>query len=116
VSALRWIEARAPSGGVLAPTPFAAVVPSQTGRAVWVGHGDWSPDYPARAREVDRLFTGRMRDPVMARRFVRATGARLLVADCDHARGGPPLSRALGPLITEIHRFGCARVYVLRAR
>ena len=37
----------APPGGVLAPTPFAAVVPARTGRAVWVGHGYWSQDYAA---------------------------------------------------------------------
>jgi hypothetical protein len=114
--ALRWIADHGPAGGVLAPTPFAAVVPSQTGRAVWVGHGDWSPHYPVRAREVDRLFAGRMRDPAAARAFVRATGARLLVTDCVHAGGAPRITRALGPLIAQEHRFGCARVYVLRAR
>jgi hypothetical protein len=112
--ALRWITDHGPAGGVLAPTPFAAVIPSQTGRAVWVGHGDWSPRYPVRAREVDRLFAGRMRDPALARAFVRATGARLLVGDCIHARGAPRMARALRPLIAQVERFGCARVYVLR--
>jgi hypothetical protein len=116
LAALRWLAGHAPAGGVLAPTPFAAVVPSQTGRAVWVGHGDWSPDYPARARRADRLFAGRMRDPAAARAFVRSTGARLLVADCEHSLGGPALAGALGPLIAQVHRFGCARVYVLRGR
>jgi hypothetical protein len=112
--ALRWIAAHAPAGGVLAPTPFAAIVPAQSGRAVWVGHGDWSPDYPDRARRVDRLFAGRMRDPAAARAFVRSTGARLLVGDCDHAGGARALARTLGPLIGRTRRFGCARVYVLR--
>jgi hypothetical protein len=113
--ALRWVADHAPRGGILAPTPFAAVIPSQTGRAVWVGHGDWSPDYPVRAREADRLFSGRMRDPRVARGFVRATGARLLVIDCGHARDTPALTRALGPVISQVHRFGCARVDLLRA-
>src|SRR5579875_3851654 len=113
-AALRWVAHDAPAGGVLAPTPFAAVVPARTGRAVWVGHGDWSPDYPVRARRVDRLFDGRMRDAAAARTFARSTGARLLVADCDHARGAAVLGRVLGPLIARTHRFGCARVYVLR--
>lgn len=116
VAALRWVARSAPPGGVLAPTPFAAVVPAQTGRAVWVGHGDWSPDYPVRARRVDRLFDGRMRHPATARAFVRWTGARLLVADCAHAAGAPVLVRTLGPAIARVRRFGCARVLVLRGR
>jgi hypothetical protein len=114
-AALRWVGADAPAGGVLAPTPFAAVIPAQTGRAVWVGHGDWSPDYPARARDAARLFGGRMGDAA-ARAFVRSTGARLLVADCDHVAGAGALRRALGPLIVRVRRFGCARVDVLRGR
>ena len=111
VHALKWVaSSAAPPGGILAPTPFAAVVPSQTGRAVWVGHGYWSPDYPARARQVDALFRGHMR-PGQARAFVRATGATLLIADCNQHGN---LARLLRPLIqTELH-FGCARVYELK--
>jgi hypothetical protein len=109
--ALSWVANHAPPGGVLAPTPFALVVPSQTGRAVWVGHGYWSRDYFGRARRVDALFRGRMA-PARARAFVSSTGASLLVADCRH-RGN--LTKPLGPLIGAVHRFGCARVYVLRA-
>ncbi len=108
--ALDWVSGHAPPGGVLAPTPVALVVPSQTGRAVWVGHGYWSRDYFARARRADRLFTGRMR-AASARAFVTSTGAALLVADCRHHAD---LTRPLGPLIGAVHRFGCARVYVLR--
>ena len=58
--ALDWVSHRGPPGGVLAPTPFATVIPAETGRAVWVGHGYWSRDYPDRAKRVDRLFTGHM--------------------------------------------------------
>ncbi len=107
--ALRWVNSSAPPGGVLAPTPFAAVVPSQTGRAVWVGHGYWSRDYPARARQADILFAGHMRTAV-ARSFVRSTGAKLLVSDCKH---DADLTRKLGPLLASVHRFGCATVYVV---
>jgi hypothetical protein len=107
--ALDWISHDAPVGGVLAPTPFAVVIPSQTGRAVWVGHGYWSRDYLSRARQVNALFRGRM-GPARARAFVASTGAALLVSDCKH-RGN--LTRSLGPLIESVHRFGCARVYVL---
>jgi len=110
--ALQWVRSRAPAGGVLAPTPFATVVPSQTGRAVWVGDGYWSQDYFARARQADALFTGRMR-PARARRFVLSTGASLLIADCAHHA---VLRRALAPLVGSVHRFGCAQVYVLARR
>ncbi len=108
-AALDWVGRHAPPGGVLAPTPFAAVVPAQTGRAVWTGHGYWSQDYPAQARQVDRLFGGRMR-PYVARRFVAGTGAAILVADCRHRAD---LTRALSPALGSVHVFGCARVYVL---
>ena len=110
--ALDWISAVAPPGGVLAPTPFAIVVPSQTGRAVWVGHGYWSRDYFGRARQVNALFRGRMR-PAAARTFVRATGASLLLADCAHRH--VDLARPLRPIVASERHFGCARVYVLRA-
>jgi hypothetical protein len=110
VKALDWVaSSAAPPGGVLAPTPFAAVVPSRTGRSVWVGHGYWSPDYASRARQVDALFRAHMR-PGMARTFVRSTGASLLVADCDQHGN---LAKLLKPLIQNEHHFGCARVYVL---
>jgi hypothetical protein len=108
--ALDWVAQHAPAGGVLAPTPFAAVIPSQTGRSVWAGHGYWTPDYPGRARQADRLFGGRMR-PAAARSFVQSTGARLLVSDCRHHTN---LTRSLRPLLSSMHQFGCARVYLLK--
>ena len=104
-----WVAQHAPAGGVLAPTPFATLVPSQTGRNVWVGHGYWSRDYPVAARQVDRLFGGRMR-PAAAQAFVIATGAKLLISDCTHHAD---LARTLSPLLGSVHRFGCATVYVL---
>ncbi|MDQ2897480.1 MAG: hypothetical protein M3Y09_17880, partial [Actinomycetota bacterium] len=109
--ALAWINARRPPGGVLAPTPFASLVPYRTGKAVWVGHGYWSRDYPARARRVDRLFDGHMA-PASARAFVRATGAGTVISDCAHPAS---LGRTLAPLLAVSFRFGCARVYVLAA-
>jgi hypothetical protein len=110
--ALDWVEYHGPPGGVLAPTPFAAVVPAETGRAVWAGHGYWSQDYPVQARQVDRLFGGRMA-PAVARRFVTGTGASILVSDCRHRAD---LTRRLRPLLGTVHTFGCARVYVLSRR
>ena len=109
VSALDWVQDHAPPGGVLAPTPFAAVVPAETGRAVWVGHGYWSPDYPVQAKQADRLFGGRL-GPARARAFVASTGATVLISDCKHPAD---LTRRLVPLLASVHTFGCARVYVL---
>jgi hypothetical protein len=108
--ALAWVSDRAPGGGVLAPTPFAAVVPSQTGRSVWVGHGYWSRDYAARARMVDSLFGARLRG-ASARSFVLGTGATILISDCAHRAN---LTERLGAVLASVHPFGCARVYVLR--
>jgi hypothetical protein len=111
-SALDWVATAAPAGGVLAPEPFAIVVPSQTGRAVWVGHPYWSEDYRARAHQANTLFEGRMR-PHAARAFVASTGASLVVSDCTHRAN---LARALGPIVGSVDRFGCATVYVLRTQ
>jgi hypothetical protein len=108
--ALDWVSAHAPAGGILAPTPFAAVVPSQTGRPVWVGHGYWSADYRTQAREADRLFGGRM-SAAASRAFVASTGARILVSDCRHPTD---LTRRLRPRLAGVQTFGCARVYLLR--
>jgi hypothetical protein len=108
--ALRFLRQDVPAGGVLAPTPFAAIIPGQTGRRVWTGHGYWSLDYPPQAREADRLFGGRMR-PRQARSFVTSTGAAVLVSDCGHRAD---LTRDLRPLLRGVHRFGCARIYLLR--
>ena len=112
VAALSWVTRHAPTGGVLAPIPFASVIPSQTGRAVWVGNGYWSRDYQQRAKLANRLFKGHMRTSV-ARSFVAGTGVRILVADCDHRAD---LTKALGPMLASTHTFGCARVYVLAPR
>ncbi|MFL5864388.1 MAG: hypothetical protein ACJ780_27060 [Solirubrobacteraceae bacterium] len=110
--ALDWVSRDAPAGGVLAPTPFAAVVPSQTGRPVWAGHGYWSQDYPVQSRVADRLFGGRM-SAAAARAFVTSTGASILVSDCRHPAD---LTRRLRPRLAAVHVFGCARVYVLDRR
>jgi hypothetical protein len=111
--ALDWVRAHAPGGGVLAPTPFAAVIPALTGRQVWAGDGYWTPIYPERAKLVDRLFGGRIHPAAKARAFVLGTGASVLVSDCKHpADVGKPLA----PIVLSVHRFDCARVYVVLVR
>jgi hypothetical protein len=110
VQALKWLASpAAPPGGVLAPTPFAAVVPGQTGRRVWVGHGYWSRDYPARAKLANALFRGHM-PTGQALAFIGGTGVKLLVSDCAH---NASLTKEVGPIIRSVRSFGCARVYVL---
>jgi hypothetical protein len=109
--ALAFLRRDAPPGGVLAPVAIATSIPSQTGRPVWVGHPSWTPDYDRRRVAAEELFEGRL-DPALARSLVRATGARLLVADC---RGRADLRPLLGPLVMSTRRFGCATVYEVAA-
>lgn len=101
-------------GGVLAGRATGRLVPGETGRHTYVGNPFWSqPDPVLRQQLVWGLSEGWMR-PRRARAFVRSTGARFLVAPCGaHQRY---ILRALGPLITSEHRFGCASVYQLAQR
>ncbi|MGP0050714.1 MAG: hypothetical protein ACLPZR_17970, partial [Solirubrobacteraceae bacterium] len=59
---------------------------------------------------VRRLFSGSL-SRTAARRFVRDSGARFLLADC---RKTTSLTKLLGPLVLSGRRFGCAGVYQLR--
>ncbi len=61
------------------------------------------------AREVDRLFGGRM-SKTASRAFVASTRATILVSDCRHPAD---LARKLGSAVGAVHAFGCARVYVM---
>jgi hypothetical protein len=45
-----------------------------------------------------------------ARSFVRLTGARFVLTDCQDPAD---LTRTLAPLLQSVHRFGCAAVYEL---
>lgn len=108
--ALAWVARDAPPGGVLAPVLLALAIPSQTGRAVWVGHKFWSRDYDARLALADGLFDGRL-PPGEARALVRVSGARLLVSSCAENSNLVPV---LGTMLASAHRFGCATVYIVR--
>lgn len=108
--ALDWVSSHAPPGAVLARTIFAVGVPSQTDRAVWVGHEFWSRDYAARAEVADALFDGGL-DPARARLVVLLSDVRLVVSDCGATEDPGP---ELAPIVASAHRFGCASVYVIR--
>jgi hypothetical protein len=50
---------------------------------------------------------------VQARAFVRSTGARYVLSDCDYRAD---LARPLRPMLASVRRFGCASVYVVAGR
>ncbi len=108
--ALDWVARQDPRAGVMARTIFGVGLPSQTGRAVWVGHEFWSRDYPVRMRAADSLFSGALKPPV-ARAFVLLSGVRLVFSDCG---AGQNLRATLAPVSAAIHRFGCATVFVVK--
>lgn len=108
--ALDYLDDRPGPGGVLAPTSIGMSVPAHAGRGTWVGHFAWTPDFHSRDDRAEALFAGRM-PPADARALVRATGARFLLADCDHPGDLRPL---LAPLHPRVRRFGCATVYEVR--
>lgn len=108
--AVRFL-ARAPEpGGVLASFLLARYIPAETGRRTYIGDVFWSEPHPQqRQAEVARLLAGQM-TPAQAQRFVTATGARFLLADCTTRAN---LERELARVIRSTHRFGCATVYQL---
>jgi hypothetical protein len=114
-SALDFLLHDPRAGGVVARSYLGALVPGATGRHTFVGNCLWSePHCPARLVAVRELFTGGMA-AAAARAFVasaRAAGARFLLADC---RPAADLGILLGPIVRSVERFGCARVYVLKA-
>jgi hypothetical protein len=95
-------------GGVLARNYFGLIVPAETGRRTYIGLCLWSePHCIRRMNDAIALMDGADR-PAAARAFVRSTGARFVLQDCE-SHGD--LVSALGPIISSTRRFGCATVY-----
>jgi hypothetical protein len=109
-AALRFLDHAPERGGVLARLPYASLVPGYTGRQTFAGHLSWTPDPLARLGLAYRLIGGAP-EPRTARRFVAATRARFVLADCG---ANAALRQTLAPLTATTRRFGCATVYVLR--
>ena len=107
--ALKALEHDRRPGGVLATVWPGMVVPSATGRKVYVGHESWSPDFPKRAWAAGDLFSGRLTGHA-AQEFVRASRARFLLAGCGQRAD---LTKALGDLVVQVRRYDCATVYDL---
>ncbi|MGH2858281.1 MAG: hypothetical protein ACRDMJ_12445 [Solirubrobacteraceae bacterium] len=111
-AALAYLARNPTPGGVLTQFYLGEAVPGQTARHTLVGDCLWSePNCIPRSLAADALFHG-IDTPAQARRFVRQSGARFLLASCSHTDVG--LSDRLGPLIVSVRRFGCATVYELR--
>ena len=87
------------------------MLPYKSGREVYVGALSWSPDWEQRVADTQRLFEGAP-DGRWARDFVRRTGARFIFVDCRP--GLLDLAPVLEDTLEDVHRFGCASVYVVR--
>ncbi len=106
-SALDYLADKREPGGVLTRSYLGALVPSKTGRHTLVGDCLWSqPQCLKRGDVAKRLFAGTL-GPRNAKRFVRRSGARFLLADCQTQANLPDV---LGSLVVGIRRFGCASV------
>jgi len=110
--ALDYLAHNRDQGGVLTRFYLGSIVPAHTGRRTFVGNCLWSqPNCSPRAQTVQKLFDGGLSQRA-ARRFVRHTGARFVLTDCQsQAR----LARTLGPLVVGVRHFGCATVYEVDA-
>jgi hypothetical protein len=108
--ALRYLAKTRERGGVLTRSYLGAVVPALTDRNTYIGDCLWSePNCLVRTAQVQSLVDRTM--PVeQAREFVRRTGARFVLTDCQDPAD---LTDTLGPLVQSVHRFGCAAVYEL---
>ncbi len=111
--ALRFIERDPRPGGVLGPVYSGYMLPYTTGRETWIGALSWTPDWRGRERIADGLVDGRVRGRA-ARAAVLATQARYVFVDCRP--GLRDLQPELAPILEQTRRFGCASVYVVRAR
>ena len=108
--ALRYLDAAAEPGGVLAPVYTGIAVPAYTGRETWVGAGSWTPDQPERVRAAEALFGGRL-DERHAEALVRRARARFVLSDCH---GRADIAPLLAGFTDARRRFGCASVWRVR--
>lgn len=109
--ALDYLRSDPRPGGVLARNYFGLIVPAETNRRTYIGLCLWSePHCLRRMNETIALMDGGY-SPAVGRAFVRSTGARFVLQDCE-SHGD--LNAALAPIATSTSRFGCATVYTLR--
>jgi hypothetical protein len=107
-SALDYLAHSKERGSVMTQPYLGATVPGRTGRHTYVGNCLWSePNCYGKSATSQALFNGQL-TPSAARSFVRASGARFVLADCSTR---VDMRKLLGPLIRSAHGFGCAAVY-----
>ncbi len=100
--ALTFLADDPDAGGVLTRFYLGEMVPGATGRKTLVGDCLWSePQCIDRSLRVDALFDGSL-TRAQARRFVRRSGARFLLADC---RRHVDIARLLGPMVSRVHQL-----------
>lgn len=107
--ALDYLASDPEPGGVLSSPYLGDAVPGETGRRSYTSD-DWRWSQPhafARAHAARQLLYGQI-TPAAAQKFVLSTGARFVLQNC---RSRKDLQKALGPIISSVHRFGCATVY-----
>jgi hypothetical protein len=110
--ALNYLKHSRVPGGVLSRFYLGEVIPAQTGRKTFVGDCLWSePACNGRAFVAQDLFEGAIGTRA-ARAFVRASGARFVLADCQV--GHASITSIVAPMTDSIRRFGCATVFELR--
>jgi hypothetical protein len=107
--ALRFLERAPEPGGVFAALRLGGVVPSETGRATWVGHRTWTPDAADRAHRAAVFFRGRM-PAAAARQMIAASRTAWALAECGTRRMA---ESTLSALSRRVISFGCVRVYEL---
>jgi hypothetical protein len=107
-TALSYLAHVKAPGSVMTRSYLGAAVPGRTGRHTYVGDCLWSePQCLGLTANAQALFTGAMK-PAAARSFIRLSGVRFVLADCETTAD---MRTLLGPMIRSAHGFGCAAVY-----
>jgi hypothetical protein len=108
--ALAYLARASRPGGVLTRYYLGRLVPALSGRATWVGNYEWTPDFNQRRREVEALFAAPSPDRLRA--ALAQSGAAFVLTGC---RDSPSVVQAIQPLASSERRFGCARVFEIKA-
>lgn len=106
--AMTYLERSDRDGAVLSTPRLGVLVPPLSGRSTWFGHATWTPDNEGRKARAAALFDGAL-SPADALRTVRESKASFLLQGCDEGRAD--VRELLGPEVSAVRRFGCARVY-----
>jgi hypothetical protein len=108
--AFAYLKSTPLTGAVLSPVYLGQTVPAETGRNTWVGIFSWTPDYPKRVALSNQLFSGQL-SPSASINLIRSSGARFLLADCQHRTD---LGSMLRSILQSERHYGCATVYTIR--